>query len=81
MLQLCFPKIELVTNPIIYETFSKNIRGGIILSGKRMAEISSTVIDQQIKYFDIKSLYSFIETLAHPIDRIEILEPTPLFPN
>ena len=46
-----------------------------------MAEISSTVIDQQIKYFDIKSLYSFIETLAHPIDRIEILEPTPLFPN
>ena len=77
MLQLCRPRISLIKDPVCYDIFTQNIRGGLTISAKRVADISDDCKNQQIKYFDIKSLYSYIETLRHPIADIKLIKPTP----
>ena len=77
MLQMCRPTISLIKDRACYDIFTQNVRGGLTISGKRVTTIPKDDENQQIKYFDIKSLYSYIETLRHPVGDVKLITPTP----
>lgn len=78
MLQICRPSLHLITDPLMHNLFSTNIRGGLTISAKRFTEISpEQEYYQKLRYFDIKSLYAAMQKKRLPYKNFAFVEPTP----
>lgn len=77
MLKYSRVKLEVITDPVMNDAFLDSVRGGLCVSSLR----SYVVEDhgkESIRYFDLKSLYAFIQyAFRHPVGDYEYLEPVP----